>query len=110
MKLLIEIDEKDYNLAYDLVNGVNATTHQDRIYKTIVNGKPYNPTGDLISRSALKNELNHLGWTEENGFKNRFVLDDIIDNAPTVEVRDNFDLGYVQGLEDGRKEKSDHAL
>ena len=40
---------------------------------------------DLISRSALKEELTHLGWTEENGFKNRYVLDDIIDNAPTVD-------------------------
>ena len=26
-----------------------------------------------------------------------------IANAPTVEVRDNFDIGYVQGLEDGQK-------
>lgn len=26
-----------------------------------------------------------------------------IDNAPTVEIRDNFDIGYVQGLEDGQK-------
>lgn len=39
---------------------------------------------DLISREALKNELNRLRWTEENGFKYRFILDDIIDNTPTV--------------------------
>lgn len=29
----------------------------------------------------------------------------LLDNAPTVEVRDNFDLGYIQGLEDGKKER-----
>ena len=64
----------EYKLLMNLIN--NATTAVER------------PQGDLISRSALKNELNRLGWTEENGFKNRFVLDDIIDNTPTVEAHD----------------------
>ena len=57
---------------------------------------------DLISREALKKELNRLRWTEENGFKNRFVLDDIIDNAPTVEEnwRFYYEHGYAQAKKD----------
>ena len=31
---------------------------------------------------------------------------DIVRNAPAIEVRDNFDIGYIQGLEDGRKERT----
>ena len=38
-----------------------------------------------------------LGWND--------CIDTIVDNAPPIEVRDNFDVGYVQGLEDGRKER-----
>ena len=41
---------------------------------------------DLISREALKSELTRLGWTEENGFKNRYVLDDIINNVQSVDA------------------------
>ena len=51
----------------------------------IASSEPYEPQGDCISREALKSELTRLGWTEENGFKNRYVLDDIIDNVQTVE-------------------------
>ena len=38
-----------------------------------------------------------LGWND--------AIDAIVDNVPPIEVRDNFDVGYVQGLEDGRKER-----
>ena len=33
------------------------------------------------------------------------AIDAIMKDAPTVEVRDNFDIGYAQGLEDGRNER-----
>jgi len=56
---------------------------------------------DLISRSALKEKAETV--TLWNGDVRRFVSYETIDNAPTVEVRDNFDIGYVQGLEDGQK-------
>lgn len=59
---------------------------------------------DLISRSALKETFENLAsddynepiWYQQTVFET-------IDNAPTVEIRDNFDIGYVQGLEDGQK-------
>lgn len=66
----------------------------------------------LIDADTLKAKFINR---ERNGFQVVYhcAFDEdilaLIDNAPTVEVRDNFDLGYVQGLEDG-KEKSDHAL
>jgi len=60
---------------------------------------------DLISRSALKEVLKECAYSYDG--VNTWIMKDevlgIIDNAPTVEVRDNFDIGYVQGLEDGQK-------
>ena len=52
--------------------------------------------GDLISREALKEAITSLyEYAELNE-----VLE-IINNAPTVEVRDNFDIGYAEGYKDG---------
>lgn len=67
---------------------------------------------DLISRKALKKVItaNHYllsakhNSTDYGMFTTGII--EAIDNAPTIEVRDNFDVGYVQGLEDGRKEKT----
>ena len=60
-------------------------------------------TNDLISREALRKAFhekiyyfNKASWDEANA---------LIDSAPTVEQRDNFDLGYIQGLEDGKNER-----
>ena len=53
---------------------------------------------DLISRSALKEQFIEGAYTSKG-------VREIIANAPTVEVRDNFDLGYIQGLEDGKNER-----
>ena len=63
--------------------------------------------GDLISRSALRDKVFYHDYTP-------IVVDDtnnaiateilrLIDNAPAVEVRDGYDLGYIKGLEDGAK-------
>jgi len=60
---------------------------------------------DLISRSALKEVLKECAYSYDG--VNTWIMKDevlgMIDNAPTVEIRDNFDIGYVQGLEDGQK-------
>ena len=59
---------------------------------------------DLISRSALKTEIQKIvdeekcideKWASGLGYSIK-----IIDNAPTVEVTD-YDTGYQDGLEDG---------
>ena len=55
----------------------------------------------LINADALKDKIPYL-WSDPTDIS---MLLDLIDNAPTVEQRDNFDLGYIQGLEDGKKER-----
>ena len=57
MKLIIELEEKDYNLVYDLISGVEPKFCRDRVYKAIANGTPYNPSGDAISREQVLKEL-----------------------------------------------------
>ena len=66
---------------------------------------------DLISRSALlkrvDEEREYLKARGQFGAEHILVHNfrDLIENAPTVEPRDNYDMGYVQGLEDGRNER-----
>lgn len=67
---------------------------------------PYNPSGDCISREALKEVISKVVSEEKKEDERwaaglRYSLT-LIDNAKTVEPRDNFDLGYVKGLEDAR--------
>lgn len=57
---------------------------------------------DLISREALKKAFEDTVCIEPMPYA---FVKQIIDNAPTVEQRDNFDLGYIQGLEDGKNER-----
>lgn len=71
----------------------------------------------LIDADKLENTINHLDWFHTNNkgklvhgapneceaYYKAYDIFDALYNAPTVEVRDNFDIGYVQGLEDGQK-------
>jgi len=58
----------------------------------------------LINAYALKEKLNELGWTAENGFDKRIYLDDIIDNVPTVNLEKiSFMKGYNYGCDDGKR-------
>ena len=58
---------------------------------------------DLISRSALIDTFCDTVFFDEDS---KCKALELIDNAPTIEQRDNFDLGYIQGLEDGKKERT----
>jgi len=95
MKVIIDIDEDMYKACQRAVNNPKMTV--DEVDVAIANGTPVLTEGDLISREALKKAI------QDNGYKHYFEIFEIIDNAPTVEIRDNFDIGYVQGLEDGQK-------
>ena len=75
VKLLIEIPEKEYNRIKDQ----EEVTYAELF---IANGTPI--TDDIISCSELKETLTKLGWTAENGFDKRYVLDDIIDNIKFI--------------------------
>ena len=80
MKLLIDIPyEAYYTFKCDLGKG-----NLNALAEIVANGTPYNPSGDLISREALKEAIHN-----SNPSVNRewliMELDKIIDNAPTVE-------------------------
>ena len=76
MKLLIEIDKEYYEmLKYNVEHG-----QEYKPFEIIASGTPYNPTGDLISRSALKEEFKKM----ERYHSLKLPYDVVIDNAPTV--------------------------
>lgn len=86
MKRIIELPDK-------VVEAIqNGEDYRYDIHTAIAQSTPYNPTGDLISRSALKTELEVYRHTrnyksDEDEAQNA-LLDNIledIDNAPTVE-------------------------
>lgn len=102
VKLLIELDEDIYN---DIKKSglCGYSSDREEVSKAIANGTPYNPSGDCISRSDLKetiieplnvNDAAKNDWYE--GYytaKNEDVM--AIDNAQTVPERD-----YRQGWHD----------
>lgn len=80
MKLIIEIPyEAYYTFKCELGKG-----NLNALAETVANGIPYEPKGDLISRSALKEEFKRIyrcAGTAEQLANN---MEDAIDNAPTV--------------------------
>lgn len=92
MRLIIDVSEETYNKANTGLLG--------RLGLIIANGIPYNPSGDSISRDALKEVFN--GYHSGIGSQPKFTLGaclQLIDNAPTVS--DRYDEGYAQGYVDG---------
>ena len=79
MELIIEVDKKYYEACKDAVK----ESYPSQIEEIIANGTPYNPTGDLINREALKTAL-----TSETRDNFEFVclsrVLEKIDNAQTV--------------------------
>lgn len=91
MKLIIELKDETYKFFKEnvpiLVARGNGKFLLSEMYEAIASGTPYNPSGDLISREALKKAifehcrsetecLNHF-WYDEN-------IIAIIDNAQAV--------------------------
>lgn len=81
MELIIEIDDKNYNA---IVEQVKKNDYPDMSTgRAIANGIPYNPSGDLISRSeAEKLGATCLARRNENG---QLEAISSLDNAPTIE-------------------------
>lgn len=82
MKLIIDIEEELYE-AYKGKPPMLGDAGMDMIAQAIANGTPYNPTGDLISREALKKAIE-----ESQPCCNAWI--DIVDNAPAVHFIDVF--------------------
>ena len=103
VKVIIELTRSEYEricaaksvpdmFGTDIVNGMIA----------IQNGTPYNPSGDLISRSDLQNLT--CGIIDEESNIHQVVLLADINNAPTVVVDckncDGYEAGYSAGVRD----------
>lgn len=81
MKLIIDIPE-------EVVTAIqNGEDYRYDIHTAIAQGIPYEPKGDMISRSALLNAISEHCRSEEENL-NRFWYDEnivaLIGNAPTV--------------------------
>lgn len=92
---IIEVDESEIVECWN-AQGVKEIGYQEYALKKCpeIKVKPYNPTGDCISRKALKEEI----ASYEREFAPDWVLN-LINNAPPVEVftledmQNNFDAG-----------------
>ena len=82
IKLLVEIDEDEYKIRKEMAkDGFDSAVTQ-----MIVNGTPYNPSGDCISREALKKEIcvNTPISVDETWEQLYDSVVKAIDNAPRV--------------------------
>lgn len=84
MKLIIECTEQTYSECKK-ISGLSETAY------VIAHGTPYNPTGDLISREALKEAIeevedNYDGYEPNDLGKFMSKVYDLIDNAQTVDL------------------------
>lgn len=105
MKLIIDIPEDLYKWIKDTYDNPNGEV----AYSAIASGTPYNPTGDLIRREALKEQFTKAG----KDYNHECVIEMLsalatIDNAPTVEIPiarwdaycEGQKVGYEKGIED----------
>ena len=93
MKLIIDIPDEDYKFIKDLQSLIiggrgNCKTIQKNVINAIRNGTPYNPSGESISREALREDLRRFFPTEVlEGIEPKTLFAQImhdIDNAETV--------------------------
>lgn len=78
VKLVIEIDEEFYNTCKSLPSG-----YDNDIINPIKNGTPYNPSGDCISREALRKAFHERIWYFDKSSWDE--ANALIDSSPTVE-------------------------
>ena len=96
MKRIIDIPE-------EVVTAIqNGEDYRYDIHTAIAQGIPYEPQGDLISREALKEDLAKEIKTNDLGLWLKILL--VIDNAPTVDIKDQIAGAYNEGYMCGNKE------
>lgn len=83
MKLIIDIPEEQYN---DIVkhltdNDGNYAYSDFNLREIIRNGTPYNPTGDCISREALKEQINATDFDCGDFYDNTEIIRESVCNA-----------------------------
>lgn len=118
MKLIIDIPEDLYNKLVKYKDFYKNTT----IFSAITDGISYENKGDLISREALKKEIESLVVGGEKGLKDYYekgskadenawiggIYDvwELVVNAPTVEYsfyQEAYQTGYEEGFNEGAK-------
>lgn len=88
IKRVIEIDESLYNRIQERMNTLSDIPC---LFGLVADSKPYNPTGDTISREALRKAIEEVE-DDYDGYEpndlGRFMckVDDLIDNAQAVEI------------------------
>lgn len=98
MKLIIDVD-KDY---YEMIKYNVEHGQEYKPFEIIANGIPYEPKGDLISREALKKDIDFQYICKCCHNVNGNVCDicpiseieNKIDNAPTVNIKDQIAGAY----------------
>lgn len=60
MELIVKIPDEDYKYICKIANDLKGRAVLPTDWKAIANGTPYNPTGDCISREALKKDIENL--------------------------------------------------
>ena len=117
MKLIIDIPDSDYERIKDLVETDTKYTTATTVgtaYQVIANGIPVSNDGDLISRNALRKDIEHLHsvYVENKEWFYTDVLNHI-DNAPTVETKTTYDVnraydrGYITAMNAYARPKGD---
>lgn len=98
MKLIIDIPN------YKLDEVQNGSIASGEILKAVRAGTPYNPTGDLISREALKEAICKAGIKGYEEYNQGLATAlDLIDLAPTV-AYPFYQEAYQTGYEEGRND------
>ena len=68
---------------YDAIKEHKENKHFTEITAALLTGLVIEPE-EWIKKESLKNKLTILHWTPEAGFDKRYVLDNIIDETPTM--------------------------
>jgi len=93
IKRIIEVDEK---LVCEGFERTFTEEERDILIRAIGNSKPYDDSGDLISREWLREEFKK---SKKITFAEIVKIACIVDSAPTVS--DRYDEGYADGYFDG---------
>lgn len=100
MNLIIDIPDEEYNRIKEWEDNITGYQTSLVLYRAVRNGTPYEERqqGDLISREALRKELQGHA---HNGNYATFYVNSIIDNAPTVDK--GYQEGHIDGVLQGEK-------
>lgn len=112
IKLVVEVDEYCRDAIIRHRNGTYGAQLPYYIissaFEAIANGTPYNPSGDLISREAVKANMKKADEQSDTFEMLVEFYEQIIDHAPTVPLPNEqiaWEQGYEAGLAQGKQDR-----